>query len=239
MDKDDRLIDVNAVLARAKQVLGFRTDVQLANYLGVARSTLCNWSARHSMDYPLILFKLKGIDYNWLLTGKGHPQPSDTYCESELASGQVEILHHPRTTDPHDERSIPLYDIDAAANLRTILSNAPQYCLGNIHIPDAPRCDGALRVNGDSMSPLLKSGDIIAFCHVTDLQQLIYGEMYLVSYTLDGEDYLVVKYIKRSKQAGCIRLVSANPRHAPMDLPVKCITALAIVKLTISRNSKD
>lgn len=52
-----------------------------------------------------------------------------------------------------------------------------------------PRCDGAVYVTGDSMYPLLKSGDIIVYKELHDFQEVIYGEMYLVSFDLDGDDF--------------------------------------------------
>ena len=105
-----------------------------------------------------------------------------------------------------------------------------------IVIPNMSSCDGAVYVSGDSMYPLLKSGDIIGFKEISDFQHLIYGEMYLVSFCLDGNDYLVVKYVNRSEVSGCIQLVSYNPHHQPMDLPIENIQAMAIVKFSIRKN---
>ena len=36
----DALFNVTDIVKRAKEVMGFKTDVELANYLGVSRSTL-------------------------------------------------------------------------------------------------------------------------------------------------------------------------------------------------------
>ena len=60
-----------------------------------------------------------------------------------------------------DDRYVQLYDVSAAANLRTMLMNRNQYVLGKIVIPNISSCDGAVYVSGNSMYPLLKSGDII------------------------------------------------------------------------------
>lgn len=98
------------------------------------------------------------------------------------------------------------------------------------------RCDGAVYVSGDSMYPILKSGDIIGFKEISSMDYLIYGEMYLVSFNIDGDDYLAVKYINKSEKPGFIRLVSYNPHHEPMDLPVINIQAMAIVKFSVRKN---
>ena len=232
----DAIFCVADIVKRAKLELDFRTDAQLADYLGVSRSTLCNWIARNSIDFPLVLEKLKDIDYNWLLTGKGEPHPVRRYCDSELVQGDVELLHTPRCSQGMDDRSVTLYDITAAANLKTILEQGNQHVLGKIFVPNIPACDGAVYISGDSMYPILKSGDIVGFKSLTSFDEVIYGEMYLVSFDRGGDEYLAVKYVNRSEQPGCIRLVSYNPHHEPMDVPLSSINAMAIVKFSIRKN---
>lgn len=236
MDNKDRLLNVPDIVKRAKTAMGFKTDSELATYLGISRSTLCNWSARNSIDFPLLLEKLKEVDYNWLLTGKGTSTRHERFCENASIKGEVEILHNPKTVEATDDRSVNLYDIAAAANLKTLLVNKPQYIVGKISIPSIPKCDGAVYVSGDSMYPILKSGDIIGFKEISNMDYLIYGEMYLVSFHIDGDDYLAVKYINKSEKPGFIKLVSYNPHHEPMDIPVTNIQAMAIVKFSVRKN---
>ena len=232
----DKLLNVSDIVKRAKIAMGFKTDTELAAFLGISRSTLCNWSVRNSIDFPLLLEKLKEVDYNWLLTGKGTPMRHEKYCENAPVKGEVEILHNSKTVEATDDRSVDLYDIAAAANLKTLLTNKQQYIVGKIIIPSIPRCDGAVYVSGDSMYPILKSGDIIGFKEISSMDYLIYGEMYLVSFHIDGDDYLAVKYINKSEKPGFIKLVSYNPHHEPMDLPVTNIQAMAIVKFSVRKN---
>ena len=79
--------------------------------------------------------------------------------------------------------------------------------VGKIQIPSIPLCDGAVYISGDSMYPILKSGDIVGFKEINSFSNLIYGEMYLVSFTIEGDEYLAVKYVNRSKREGCLKLV--------------------------------
>lgn len=230
------LFNVADIVKRAKQVLNFKTDSDLADYLGVSRSTLSNWISRNSTDFPLILSKLKNIDYNWLLLGKGSPTPNYKKSTDDLAPGQVNIIHKPKSVEAMNDRSVILYDITAAANLKTLLANKNQYAVGRIQIPSIPLCDGALYVSGDSMYPILKSGDIIGFKEISSFENVIYGEMYLVSFSIDGDEYLTVKYVNRSATDGYIKLVSYNPHHEPMDVPFDCIQAMGIVKFSVRKN---
>ncbi|MEL5896070.1 helix-turn-helix domain-containing protein [Bacteroides sp. GD17] len=237
MENDkDLMFCVADIVKRAKLVKGFKADSELAGFLGISRSTLSNWTARNSIDFPLLLGRLSDVDYNWLLTGKGSPTHHTAFCDSDLVQGEVEILHTPKTVDPVDDRSVTLYDISAAANLKTLLADRPQYALGKILIPNVPRCDGAVYVSGDSMYPILKAGDIVGFKSIRDFSDVIYGEMYLVSFQRGGDEYLAVKYVNHSEQPGCIRLVSYNAHHDPMDLPLTAINAMAIVKFSIRKN---
>ena len=105
------------IIKRAKLAKEFKTDSELAAFLGISRSTLSNWNARNSIDFPLLLGSLDDVDYNWLLTGKGSPAHHSKFCDNDLVQGEVEILHTPKTADPMDDRSVTLYDISAAANL--------------------------------------------------------------------------------------------------------------------------
>lgn len=230
-------LDVTGIVKRAKQALNFKNDSELAEYLGVSRATVSNWCARNSINLRLLLNKLGNtVDYNWLLLGKGSPKHQPRFCERELARGEVKISHNPKAMEPIDDRSVMLYDITAAANLKTLFTNKQQYALGKILIPNISSCDGAVYANGDSMYPILKSGDIIGYKEISSFDNVIYGEIYLVSFMIDGDEFLAVKYANRSEKAGCIKLVSYNTHHEPMDIPFATINAMAIVKFSIRRH---
>ena len=151
----------------------------------------------------------------------------------------MEIIHNPKTPEPIDDRSVTLYDITAAANLKTLFTNKQQYALGKIWIPNISVCDGAVYVNGDSMYPILKSGDIIGYKEISSFDNVIYGEIYLVSFMIDGDEYLAVKYVNRSEQEGHLKLVSYNTHHEPMDIPFASINAMAIVKFLHQETHDD
>ncbi len=233
----DTILDVIGIVNRAKQVLNFKRDSELAEYLGVSRGTVSNWCARNRIDFPLLLDKMgSDVDYNWLLIGKGNPKHQTCFCNDDLVRGEVEIIHNPKTTEAVNDRSVTLYDIAAAANLKTLFTNKNQYAVGKIQIPSIPFCDGAIYVSGDSMYPILKSGDIVGFKEISSFNNLIYGEMYLVSFNIEEDEYLSVKYVNRSDKEGCLKLVSYNPHHEPMDITFTSINAMAIVKFSIRRH---
>ncbi len=139
----DTNLDVPGIIKRAKQALNLKRDSELAN-----------WAARNSIDFRLLLDKLGNtVDYNWLLLGKGNPKHQSRFCESELAQGEVQIIHNPKTAEPVDDRSVTLYDITAAANLKTLFTNKHQYALGKIRIRTYPPATGRSTSTGTVCAP--------------------------------------------------------------------------------------
>lgn len=136
-----------------------------------------------------------------------------------------------------EQQQIPLYDFDAVAGLTSIFAGQGNP-INYISIPDLPRCDGAVAVRGDSMYPLLKSGDIVIYKQINDFQRIMWGEMYLISFFTGDEEYISVKFIKRVEgDKTMAQLVSHNQHHAPMDIEIDNIRALALIKASIRFNT--
>lgn len=180
---------------------------------------------------------LYNISAEWLLTGKGSMLKNDTATPSEAT---VQPIYQPRSPEKKvDNQIINLYDFEATAGLRELLDNRHANIIDTIKIPNMPKCDGAIHIVGDSMYPLLKSGDIVFYKEVpVDVQYIFYGEMYLLSYNIDGDDYVVVKYIKKSAQGEpFVTLASQNPHHADKDIDFRHVNAVALIKASIRINS--
>ena len=177
------------------------------------------------------LSKYGDVDANYILTGRGTPLRE---------SIETTEIYHPKYTEKTEAESvIMLYDVEAAANLKTLFTNKDQNIIGKIKIPNIPKCDGAVYVKGDSMYPLLKSGDIVAYKEIpVDIRHIFFGEMYLVSIDMDGDEYLTVKYVNHSEKGDeWIKLVSYNQYHQPKDFPLSSVRAMALVKLSIRMNT--
>lgn len=183
-----------------------------------------------SLDMILALSSIRSeVNTDYILTGRGTPIKTE-----------VTQIFNPKYTELIEaEGSIVLYDIEAAANLKSLLLDKRQNILGKISIPNIPKCDGAVYVKGDSMYPLLKSGDIIAYKEIPlEMSHIFFGEMYLISIDLDGDEYLTVKYIQHSEKGEeWIKLVSYNSNHQPKDFPLSSVRAMALVKLSIRMNT--
>lgn len=186
-----------------------------------------------------ILRVYSDLDPTWVITGVGEMIKQSSTQE---ASGDIIPLSHPKTPDKiYPMSEFNLYDIDVSAGLSRLFSedgDRNKAYLGKISIPNMPKCDGAVKVIGDSMYPLLKSGDIIAYKEVHSIESVQYGEIYILQIENDSDVSVVVKYVKKSSEGNdYLNLVSYNKEHDPKDVRKENITALARVILCIRQFS--
>lgn len=144
-------------------------------------------------------------------------------------------------TDRHIEsQNIPLYNFDAAAGLVAIFNQHQVEPTDYIRIPDIPPVDGAIYIKGESMSPLIKNGDVVMFKKKeVNIDNILWGEIYILSFMNDGDSYTAVKYLRQSDRPDYIRLESFNPDFPPKDIPMSSITALAIVKASLTFHTME
>lgn len=145
-----------------------------------------------------------------------------------------------RTDHKLESQDIPLYDLSATAGLMAIFNDNHISPDDYLRIPNLPPVDGAIYLRGESMTPLLKSGDIIIFKRLAlSLDSILWGQIYLLSFIAGGDFFTVVKYVQKSDTPDCIRLVSHNDRFQPKDIPLSSIQALAIVKASITFHTME
>jgi phage repressor protein C with HTH and peptisase S24 domain len=185
--------------------------------------------AKISTSYP-------EINPEWLLTGKGSMLKGE---ERSIAVIPIDINR--KTVDAiYEQQFIPLYSLEATAGLVELFRHPNDAePMDQLYIPNLPKCDGAVFVSGDSMYPLLKSGDIVVFKKITDfINEVFYGEMYLLSMLIAGEEYVSVKFVQKSdKGEDYIKLVSQNQHHQSKDIHIKKVMAMALIKASIRINS--
>ena len=207
------------------------TQEQLAQRLGVGKTALSmieTGKAALSTRNRNILVQELNVNPDWLESGTGQM----FNAEPDLTAFRL------KTDNSLPMQSVPLYAIHGTAGLVPLFADAQNFKPVNyIHIPNLPKCDGAIYVVGDSMYPLLKSGDIVLYKQLHDIDDIFWGDMYLLSIDIDGEEYITVKYVQKSEYDGCVKLVSQNPHHADKDVPKSRIRAIAIVKASIRMNS--
>jgi len=111
-------MDKKLILNRIKTEKNFKTDAELAAFLGISRSVLSNWYKRNSIDWDLVLSKCEQMDYSYLITGvKVEINPVDNewilrrfeeiVSEKTLLQKKIEELELSRGTPP----DTPNYDM--------------------------------------------------------------------------------------------------------------------------------
>ena len=197
---------------------------------GIANGTLDKKSGLSMDSVEKFYSRYNEINPEWLLTGEGNMLKDEDETQ----------VYKLRTDKEVPDQSIPLYNIEAAAGLVELFQNhGKTNVIDTIKIPNLPKCDGAVFVTGDSMYPLLKSGDIVAYKEIQDFENdIFWGEMYLISVEVAGEEWISVKYLQKSEKGEqYVKLVSQNQNHQPKDVKLSKIRALALIKASIRINS--
>ena len=190
------------------------TQEQLAQRLGIGKAALSmieTGKAGLSARNRNILVQELNVNPEWLESGKGNM----FNAEPDLTA----YMH--RTDNSLPLQSVPLYSIEGTAGLVPLFADQAQAKPVNfIHIPNLPKC-----------------GDIVLYKQLGDINDIFWGDMYLLSIDIDGEEYVTVKYIQKSDREGYVKLVSQNPHHADKDVAINRIRAIALVKASIRMNS--
>lgn len=207
------------------------TQEQLAQHFGIGKAALSmieTGKSGLSQRNKNVLVQDLNVNPDWLESGVG----------AMFNSERDFVPFKLRTDNSLPMQSVPLYSIEGTAGLVPLFNQQNDATPVNyIHIPNLPKCDGAIYIVGDSMYPLLKSGDIVLYKQIQDINNIFWGDMYLLSIDLDGEEYITVKYIQKSDREGYVKLVSQNPHHADKDVEMNRIRAIALVKASIRMNS--
>lgn len=224
-------------IKEARELLGLN-QIEFAERIGVTQKDVSQMEAGNKKFIPnrYIEFLLnESFDLNSIFD-----ENSDLQKKKPNLVAESSAVYKMRTDYEIEDQTIPLYDIEAAAGLVSLFQhkngNKP---IDTIKIPNLPKCDGAVFITGDSMYPLLKSGDIVAYKEIHDFENdIFWGEMYLISVEVAGEEWISVKYIQKSdKGEKYIRLVSQNQHHQPKDVLILKVRALALIKASIRINS--
>jgi len=232
-------MDAFKKLREAREELGLN-QTELANVLGVSQNDVSKLESGNKKFIPnsyILFFQSKGFDINSFFNDEMALKKLEDSRSILMESQQV---YTQRTDVLHKNQAIPLYNLEATAGLVELFEHFNENIpMDYLSIPNLPKCDGAVFVTGDSMYPLLKSGDIVIYKKVNDINQgIFWGEMYLLAIELDQEEYITVKYIQKSDSGPeFIKLVSQNGHHQPMDIKKDRIRAMAMIKASVRINS--
>ena len=168
-----------------------------------------------------------------------------------LATGEGEMLKN-ETKERYSQSNrklIPFYDITAEAGTVQV---------SNMDVEERPDewidpgdwfldANSAMRVHGDSMFPVYKSGSIVVMKEVHDKSLIIYGQ----DYVLITSEYRVIKRIQKSDKVGFWLACSVNNEtwekgelagkliHEPFDVPIDRVNKIYRVLGCVLRNESS
>jgi phage repressor protein C with HTH and peptisase S24 domain len=214
---------------------------KLMNYSSAEKLYRLERDPNNNPSYQMIIDlsnKFEYLNMNWIITGEGAMRKNIT--KSNLVNEQAEVYELKTDLLINEPQLVPLYNIEASAGIVTLFKDSSQNTpVDYIQIPNLPKCDGAVYITGDSMYPLLKSGDIVMYKQIQNIQDgIFWGEMYLISIDQDGDEMVLVKYVQKSQKGDdWIKLVSQNQHHQDKDVKTSKVRALALIKASIRINS--
>ena len=181
-----------------------------------------------------ILNSFPDINSEWLITGKGTMLKTGTSVNAEPISSNR------KTADPiYELQRIPVFNLEATMGLLPLVNGNgidEEKIIDWISIPNMPSSDGAIYATGDSMYPLLKSGDMVAYKRIElDPSKIFFGEIYVLAIKIDDTETMkTIKFVQKSELGDdYIKLVSYNQHHAPKDIHLNQIAAIALVRGSI------
>ena len=214
--------------------------LQFINYKGISKTIFLNETniKRGFLDKDklkasvsdLLLEKIiktyPEIDLFWLITGKGN-----------MLNMNLNSANTQKTNLDYKDCLIPVYTLDEITNVKHPLFNI-RNSDSLLSIPHIPNCDAALYIHTDSMYPILKAGDIVCYKRISDMNNIYWGEMYIMDiYREEDENYLALKYIHQSDLGDdYVSLHSHNPIYPPQDVLKKDIKRMGMVKVCIRYN---
>ena len=153
-----------------------------------------------------------GLSKDWITSGSDLPyakQPAAMPSEAMVFDGQI------RNVPSTDRQGTPVYDIDVTAGIMPRARMfATENIVGYVNLPGIPEGCRIVTVSGDSMYPVIRSGDFIAVRELSNLQQIFWGQIYVV--VLD--DYCMVKYVRRHDDPEMVILRSENRNYDDMEV---------------------
>lgn len=190
----DRVLEF--IKAEGLTVKKFETTSSLSNG---AVSKMGDNTRRRILD--LISGAYPQLNMSWLLTGDG-----DMYVSAEPEKSYTE--------------GVPYYDVDFKLGFDELIHPGapnPEYL---IRMPGYEKATMWCNASGDSMSPEINNGDIIALQCVEDFSFLPFGDVYGFI-TTNG--MRTIKRLGRSNQDGFYRLIPTNKEYDEQDIPINKI----------------
>lgn len=161
----------------------------------------------------------------WLKTGVGEMLISEERKDKMISIDQTAITE--------TRKGALIYDIDATCGIDgRDIDFADEYVIGSIEAPEINPNSKIIFATGDSMTPLITSGDRIVVRKIESWDYFNYGQVYVII----TNGYRFIKRIRKhpTDPNNLILLRSENKEYDDIDLPKREIVHLFIVENILS-----
>lgn len=162
----------------------------------------------------------------WLLRDKG-----EMIKNAEREQKTIEISES--AISKTKRKGALIYDIDATCGLSgRDIEFTDEKVIGSIDAPEINPDSKIIFATGDSMLPLIASGDRVVIRKIESWDYFNYGQVYLII----TNEYRLIKRVRRHPKDAdnLILLRSENPNYDDIDLPKREIIHLFIVENILS-----
>lgn len=163
------------------------------------------------------------VNLKWLLTGEG--------C---IPLGEISSMARDEQCQNYtNEFFIPVYNAEASAG-GGALTLSSEFVVDKIKVPFAREGDSALTIVGNSMTPILNSGDLVVVRQLINWREYIeYGKIFIIV-TIDE---VFCKVVHKSNEQSCFTLHSYNNSYDDFDVSLKFINNMYKVVGVVSQRS--
>ena len=190
-----------------------------AEAAGVAMSTFHRWIAGDSvpaLDSIARLAQVAGVSLDWIATGEGS---ESTQSKDNIPNAEIPGME--------DYAFVPLYDAQCSAGAGSWNENSrvlthlsfTRYSLRKQGL--TPDHLSAIRIDGDSMEPILNNGDTVLIDHT---KTTIEGEGI---YVLRFDGHLYAKRLQRNFDG--IEIISENKHYRTVTVPRDRLEELEVI----------
>ena len=194
--------------------------------IGVARGHFSNVKTLGSDRILRIHTKYPELNIEWLVTGNG-----EMIKNAEREQKTIEISES--AISETKRKGALIYDIDATCGLSgRDIEFTDEKVIGSIDAPEINSDSKIIFATGDSMLPLIASGDRVVIRKIESWDYFNYGQVYLII----TNEYRLIKRVRRHPKDAdnLILLRSENPDYDDIDLPKREIIHLFIVENILS-----
>ncbi|MDE6266564.1 MAG: XRE family transcriptional regulator [Muribaculaceae bacterium] len=218
-----------AIIGRIRYLikLSGKSQAEFARMLSIDPSNLSkHLSGKLAVSDSLInrIVVDMGVSKQWLRDGDDVPF-------SKNAGMVLPVMDQP-AEQGRPNGGIPVYDIDVTAGCTPLeMQLTADRITGYVSLPRLSPDTLIVRVSGDSMTPDIIDGGMIALRPVVNTDTIFWGQIYVVV----TDDFRMVKYVRRHPELReKVVLHSANPNYDDMEVDRSDIRAMFRVEAIIN-----